>query len=503
MNSKGEAYKFYISHEEPEFAKLTKLADTHGGEVYDVISELDVAKGEAHLKQIIPIASSRDHVRDLTNIKINRFFRPEFILKSVENGTTLKLEEFEELIDPEVTDLPQDQLLIPQLIEKYSNAEVSLDSEIRRTMSKNPFTFEEDLYIIALARKNPKSVDSKFFFEAVQRKLANHTVASLRSRYRKKLKEEVKFFYKVTSDGRIVKDANGEYILDKTGHQKGLKSYYTPKDDYFLCKKLSEQNIGPSSTNPEQMVVVSYTTTNFFSYMASKYPSHSLQSWRDRYRKFAVVKGIVDYVQYFERASVMGVELVNLNSFNSELKKQVDTDYDKFVELKKQLNEQIPTFTPPEQDDTSMDEDLDKEDIKDEEIILKEFLYESKDEHGKEFGFVDHQGYSDVTSKKRGPMKRPILNLSPIGSPELKLELAQLRNSSLRPLKRQKITTPYRIASKFPIVMDKNVENKKIPEQPVFETKKEVLDKDDEETGEVREEIFESLPIENDSIEPY
>lgn len=206
--------------------------------------------------------------------------------------------------------------------ELVSTASSSVQKSTTKTAKKstNRFTEEQDEFILERIRENPRLRNSHKFYDtlATMEILNNHTQNSIRSRYRRLLQHRLYYVYKIDDFDRLVYDKHGEKI--KVGIEDiggTLKNKFTAEDDYILCKALKDA----------KRVVYSV-----FSDLYRKNPHHSINSWRDRYRKFVGDGDIEAYITYYEKKISVGEtpeglsRVVAITKPKKNLSKEVDAE---------------------------------------------------------------------------------------------------------------------------------------------------------------------------------
>ncbi|RCK55253.1 DNA-binding protein RAP1 [Candida viswanathii] len=308
FNIDGRSLAFYISPNEPHRGEYLNKIIQHGG---------------------ILVESPTDA---LITLGTDQAIRLDFIDKCIEEGrvvigdpfandvgdaageqTADFLDEVSGMIDPVIQQLGRDvsdieasaQLLSQQ---HQPQPEVARDalliSQSSRNKPKTPnrFTEEQDEFVLERVREKPRLRNSHKFYDALAEhpKLAPHTGNSIRSRYRRVLRHRLYFVYKTDDHDRLVFDSHGQKInigIDEIGGT--LKNKFTAEDDYRLCLALKNSN----------KIVYSV-----FSDLYRRYPNHSINSWRDRYRKFVKEDEIDDYINYYLRKKRQGREPLCLSN---------------------------------------------------------------------------------------------------------------------------------------------------------------------------------------------
>ncbi|AAS50591.1 ABL180Wp [Eremothecium gossypii ATCC 10895] len=204
--------------------------------------------------------------------------------------------------------------------------------------NKSSFTEEEDEFILDVVRKNPTRRTTHTLFDEISHYVPNHTGNSIRHRYRVYLSKRLNYVYKVDENGKLLRDEKGEFIKTDVLPQ-GLKRKFTADEDYQLALNIKKQfykdiyqvdpdtgeslirdDDEPSTVAKRKMVMdptfipgkePSFQDYNvgdrrgplsreFFKTYGEKYPSHTENAWRDRFRKFLLNYGIDEYIAYYE-----------------------------------------------------------------------------------------------------------------------------------------------------------------------------------------------------------
>ncbi|AMD19433.1 HBR532Cp [Eremothecium sinecaudum] len=204
--------------------------------------------------------------------------------------------------------------------------------------NKSSFTEEEDEFILDVVRKNPTRRTTHTLFDEISHYVPNHTGNSIRHRYRVYLSKRLNYVYKVDENGKLLRDEKGEFIKTDVLPQ-GLKRKFTAEEDYQLAINIKTQfykdiyqsdpttgeslirdDDEPSTVAKRKMVMdptfipgkepsfQEYTvgdrrgplSREFFKTYGEKYPKHTENAWRDRFRKFLLNYGIDEYIAYYE-----------------------------------------------------------------------------------------------------------------------------------------------------------------------------------------------------------
>ncbi|SCU93273.1 LAFA_0F15522g1_1 [Lachancea sp. 'fantastica'] len=203
--------------------------------------------------------------------------------------------------------------------------------------SKANFTAEEDTFILDVVRKNPTRRTTHTLFDEISRFVPAHTGNSIRHRYRVYLAKKLDFVYEVDSQGRLIRDENGD-LIKTTVLPKALKKKFVAEEDYDLAVSIKRQfyqdvyQIDPDTRKsliseddaPNEAARRTLTMdTNvkpgaepsledfrvgerrgpvpreFFKNFAQNHPTHTENAWRDRFRKFLLSYGIDKYIEYY------------------------------------------------------------------------------------------------------------------------------------------------------------------------------------------------------------
>ncbi|TID30341.1 hypothetical protein CANINC_001043 [Pichia inconspicua] len=124
-------------------------------------------------------------------------------------------------------------------------------------------------------------------------KMKRRTAASLRERMRT-LKYNVGYVYQVDKFKNLVKDKNGNYIKQTNFRSKLMP--FTALDDMILCKTIMIHLTIETDSRGYETVVF---PTNFYDRFADVYFTHSNESWRQRYKNYIQIFGIMNYLKYY------------------------------------------------------------------------------------------------------------------------------------------------------------------------------------------------------------
>ncbi|KAL6449943.1 RAP1 DNA-binding protein RAP1 [Candida maltosa Xu316] len=269
---------FYIPKEEPNRIKYRELIIKHGGLLVD--------------KQI-PTAY---HLSN--NEKMLGYFKLKFIDDCIANGGLVPL------LDYGTYNIPEDAGAFDPLIMNDLSSDITLEQFPMENASTgkftpilssagsskrkgtNRFTAEQDEFILEQVRMKPRYRHSHQFYHDLSqtRELHGHTGNSIRSRYRRHLEPLLSFVYKTDDRDRLMRDGNANLIKVGLNEIPGtLKNKFTAEDDYFLCSE---------------------AINNLY----RKRSSHTLNSWRDRYRKYVDEDTIPQYIEYYENCMELGEE---------------------------------------------------------------------------------------------------------------------------------------------------------------------------------------------------
>ncbi|ODQ79106.1 hypothetical protein BABINDRAFT_176679 [Babjeviella inositovora NRRL Y-12698] len=169
-----------------------------------------------------------------------------------------------------------------------------LRAVVPRRPEANLFTPEEDEIILEEVRRNPSLRNTHSFFEVISRKMPSHSGPSIRHRYRTHLQSQLEYVYKINPQTNKPVTVENGALKTTNVLPRPLKLKYTADDDYALAVALLLSPTGPT------------TSRGFYKMFAERHTNHSADSWRDRYRKFLAVHGVVEYKQYYETEKAQG-----------------------------------------------------------------------------------------------------------------------------------------------------------------------------------------------------
>lgn len=138
------------------------------------------------------------------------------------------------------------------------------------------------------------------------------TASSLRERMRT-LKFNIGYVYKVDKRNRLVRDKNGHYIKCNIISNKLV--HFTAEDDFIFCKTIFlnlEMEI--DDTGFEKVTF----PTGFYDKFASVYNNHTSESWRQRYKNYLSIFGVINYLKYFIRQFKLNLTPLPANIANKE-----------------------------------------------------------------------------------------------------------------------------------------------------------------------------------------
>lgn len=124
-------------------------------------------------------------------------------------------------------------------------------------------------------------------------KMKRRTASSLRERMRT-LKYNIGYVYQIDKFKNLVKDKNGNYIKQTNFRSKLMP--FTALDDMILCKTIMIHLTIETDNRGYETVVF---PTNFYDRFADVYFTHSNESWRQRYKNYIQVFGIMNYLKYY------------------------------------------------------------------------------------------------------------------------------------------------------------------------------------------------------------
>lgn len=204
--------------------------------------------------------------------------------------------------------------------------------------NKSSFTDEEDEFILEVVRKNPTRRTTHTLYDEISRFVPNHTGNSIRHRYRVYLAKRLNYVYEVDENGKLVRDEKGD-LIKTTVLPKSLKNKFTASEDYALSLEIKRQfyrdlyQVDPDTgkslimdddapnTAAKRSLTMDSSVANgaqpsfknfrvgerrgpvpreFFKVHADRYPTHTENAWRDRFRKFLLTFGIDKYIEYYE-----------------------------------------------------------------------------------------------------------------------------------------------------------------------------------------------------------
>lgn len=177
------------------------------------------------------------------------------------------------------------------------------------------FTPHEDEYILDRARRESHQMNSHLWFVELANapEMGDHTGESIRSRFRRFLKPKLTYVFQLDEKNEPVKDLNGDFIRVPVDEYQ-MKIPFTPKDDYLCCHYILEEEFKAKKAfgNTAQIHLdrnAKLTTSSFGAFRRLSKVSgtrHTLNSWRDRYRKYLNPYGVSNYKEYYERCLEKG-----------------------------------------------------------------------------------------------------------------------------------------------------------------------------------------------------
>lgn len=348
--------KFYIAQDENK-QELTELIQKNGGEV---LSELPTADGT---KSLVVSPFNTTNLPTVT---------PKYIKTCCENNVLMKLQnymvpfdDFRAVIDTQLQhedkektgDVDGKKVDDEEQVSSDPGANGHLPSayDVTRAMlartnmpqhNKASFTEEEDEFILDVVRKNPTRRTTHTLFDEISHYIPNHTGNSIRHRYRVYLAKKLSYVYQVDSNGKLVRDDNGD-LIKTTVLPQSLKRKFTADEDYTLALELKKQfyrdifqmdpdtrksliaeDDGPNTVARRNMTMDPNLVPGqeplfqnfkvgdrrgpiareFFKTFAQENPTHTENAWRDRFRKFLLTYGIDSYIDYYQQEKAMGRE---------------------------------------------------------------------------------------------------------------------------------------------------------------------------------------------------
>lgn len=319
---------FYIPYGDPNREEYRHKIITHGG----ITTDTEPNKSAAN--RIILLSSF--------NIKNQICYRLAFVDDSIKNNGVMNLNNYKY-----TNDEPYDNCNNAYNQNKAMSLttgkalDLNYDSMMKHpkqgiTRTSLRFNDVKDEYILKHVRLNARLRNSHRFFDelATHDVLKGHTGNSIRSRYRNHLESKLGYVYKTDANGNLLKTPDGKHIrqsLDKL--PKTLKNRFTAQDDYQLCSEIIEYSknkylealksgIVPKDNSGKPVEFDYYADftvpVSFFSMMAKKYPTHSYNSWRDRYRKFVRNYGAQKYVDDYDTAVERGDTPEQMKNFTGK-----------------------------------------------------------------------------------------------------------------------------------------------------------------------------------------
>ncbi|GMM37795.1 DNA-binding transcription factor [Saccharomycopsis crataegensis] len=291
FNEEQGPIKFYIPSNESDRENLITMIEANGGKVVNDYS------GYVISHYFIPSRVA---------------FRPELIYDSLNNGVFANLESYRVtesnglIQDAEAVNLAtviansnnhtgiSDEQMAFELVQQHTQATHNQVPTII-TVNKNGFTKEEDNFIMEEVRKNPTRRATHKLFGEIATKLNRHTGNSVRYRFRNHLQKSLGYVYKTDNKGELLVDGHGNYIRTEN-MPSTVKNKFTSEDDYVLCKSVMQKSQVVEGDEANSVTL----PNKFFDLMEKEQPHHSRAAWRDRFRKFARVYGIENYIRYYE-----------------------------------------------------------------------------------------------------------------------------------------------------------------------------------------------------------
>lgn len=220
-------------------------------------------------------------------------------------------------LDPGLADASPEQQISAQVGLKTASNPFSnvLNSGLTAptTRPHHRYNDEKDEFILEQVRLHPhlRNTHHLFLELAKESVLMGHTGNSIRSRYRKVLAPRLEYVYKINARGEPERDKQGNYvILGSDALPATLKNRFNGDDDYAMCRMARDYllerdvDIFDGSRESQAKFALPYT---FFSALYKKCPTHSLHSWRDRYRKHVGEGTLSRYIDYHNDCHVKGL----------------------------------------------------------------------------------------------------------------------------------------------------------------------------------------------------
>ncbi|CCE66150.1 hypothetical protein TPHA_0O01830 [Tetrapisispora phaffii CBS 4417] len=385
-----KGYSFFINTKPDAYGKksdinsLTRLALSHEGTILDELPDSTSMTGEQRSKFYVvsPYNSTNLNTVTATYIKAccqnntlleaHDYLVPYDDFKKGEQNTNANEAEAKndkndktDSIDSELVGNIQLQSMTAENTTplQLNNSKEKNKKNRRSQKNKSPtvsynkasFTEEEDEFILDVVKKNPTRRTTHTLFDEISNYLPNHTGNSVRHRYRVYLSKRLEFVYQVDSNGRLVRDENGDLIKTKV-LPPSLKKKFTAQEDYTLAIAIKKQfykdlyQVDPDSgsslimaddspvmvakrkvtmapnhvpgTEPsfDSFKVLDRTgplAREFFKSFSEKNTSHTENAWRDRFRKFILPYGIDAYIEYYDSEKAKGKEPEPMRNFTN------------------------------------------------------------------------------------------------------------------------------------------------------------------------------------------
>ncbi|GMM29923.1 hypothetical protein DAMA08_026680 [Martiniozyma asiatica (nom. inval.)] len=240
----------------------------------------------------------------------------DYLIHLPESEPNVTVEDHQQVVnEPDITD-PQDLLDYDRLLSSVAAVE---NEVIPTTSNLRYFEPQEDRALREEVRKRPwygikghtiyNEISKLPFFQQRFR-----TGDSLRERMRT-LNYEVGYVYKEDPNkkGSLLLDSHGNFI--RTASIKSKSRKYTPDEDMIFCKTLYQQlNFVEDERGFESVEI----PTSFYDKYAQVYPTHTKESYRQRFKNFLIPFGIKNYIKYYMVCKAQGNEPKATNQANLE-----------------------------------------------------------------------------------------------------------------------------------------------------------------------------------------
>ncbi|KAG0683671.1 hypothetical protein C6P40_000778 [Pichia californica] len=326
-------YNFYLCDPLDKSETLVRMIEENGGNVVDDYSQTCIIISQKNSEIPDDLKSAHIYSYEVIQDSVNRGTQQEFtqyliyIPQSQQESTPQQFSDDRAItLNGDVNDYNFDELNAALQSTNSSNQSIINNQLFNNTNttsipyndnSVRYFTTEEDNILKEEIRKRHfMGIKGHTIYEVISQLpyFVNRirTPASLRERMRT-LKYNVGFVYKLDRKNRLLKDANGNYI--KTTQISNKLKQYTAEDDLILCKTIYfKLDIVTDIQGFEHVVY----PTNFFDRFALVYDNHTPESWRQRYKNFLSLFGIVNYLKYYIMQCKLGKQPLPANIADKE-----------------------------------------------------------------------------------------------------------------------------------------------------------------------------------------